>query len=93
MQEEEQKESEKEVKEQAEEVPDKVWDEQKRPLKDDEELEFDSSAYETLHRSKVEWPCLSLDVLVRERCGNTNWFPNQVIDPLNQDNSYFNEKI
>ena len=46
----------------------KVWNEAAEPLKDDEELDFDSSAYEMLHRANVEWPCLSLDVLVRERC-------------------------
>ena len=53
----------------------KVWDEGKNPLKDDEELEFDSSAYVTLHRSKVEWPCLSLDVMARDRCvPHKKWF-------------------
>ena len=47
----------------------------------DDELDFDASAYEMLHRSEVEWPCLSIDVLVRQRCpeanqpmGFKNWF-------------------
>jgi hypothetical protein len=29
----------------------KVWDDQKEPLKEDEELEYDGSAYQMLHRS------------------------------------------
>ena len=50
----------------------------KEPLKEDEELDYDGSAYEMLHRSKVEWPCLSLDVILPERCT-----PNGVSDPQN----------
>ena len=59
----------------------KVWDETKEPLKEGEELEYDGSAYVMLHRSKVEWPCLSIDYLVRERCTlnglapPATWFP------------------
>jgi len=60
-----------------------VWNDQKEPLKEDEELDFDASAYEMLHRSSVEWPCLSVDTLIRERIGgptgimNQNtWFPS-----------------
>lgn len=43
-----------------------------------------------LHRSKVEWPCLSIDFLLRERCamGGVHdqkvWFPayaNGVLNP------------
>jgi len=45
-----------------------VWDENKEPLKEGDELEYDGSAYVMLHRSKVEWPCLSIDYLIRERC-------------------------
>lgn len=65
----------------------KVWNEADEPLKDDEELDFDSSAYEMLHRANVEWPCLSLDVLVRERCqpdrhDHKTWFPSQVANSL-----------
>lgn len=60
-----------------------VWDEKKDPLKEGEELVFDGSAYEMLHRSHVEWPCLSIDFLIRERIGGapysysspTQWFP------------------
>ena len=67
-----------------------MWDESKEPLKEGEELEYDGSAYVMLHRSKVEWPCLSIDYLVRERCtmdGFTDpstWFTTQTngkLDP------------
>ena len=77
------------VPEEADQKP-RVWDETKEPLKEGEELEYDGSAYMMLHRSKVEWPCLSIDYLVRERCaidGMTApaaWFPKQVngqLDP------------
>lgn len=46
-----------------------VWDESKAPLQEGEELVFDNSAYQMLHRAKVEWPCLSLDVILRDRVG------------------------
>lgn len=72
-----------EKKEETETKAGQVWDEEKEPLKPDEELDFDSSAYEMLHRSEVEWPCLSLDILVRERCPEPqqdftfkDWFAN-----------------
>ena len=59
----------------------RIWNEKKEPLKEGEELEYDGSAYVMLHRSKVEWPCLSMDYLVRERCtmdgfaAPDSWFP------------------
>ena len=44
-----------------------LWDEIKNNnLKDGEVLDFDNDAYEMLHRSKVEWPCLSVDFLLKE---------------------------
>lgn len=44
-----------------------IWDEKdKSKLKENEELDFDNEAYEMLHRSKVEWPCMSLDFVVPE---------------------------
>lgn len=64
-----------------------VWNEAEEPLKPDEELDFDSSAYEMLHRSEVEWPCLSIDVLVRDRCpatgeafGFKDWFSSSSLN-------------
>ena len=61
-----------------------VWDDKTDPLKEDEELEYDGSAYQMLHRSQVEWPCLSMDFLLRERsCPDgvynaKQWFPSCV---------------
>ena len=44
-----------------------LWDEKKnKNLKEGEVLDFDNDAYEMLHRSKVEWPCLSVDFLLKE---------------------------
>jgi ribosome assembly protein RRB1 len=62
-----------------------IWDESKEPLQEGEELVFDNSAYQMLHRAKVEWPCLSIDVLLRDRINqnNNSWFPTyaQSLDP------------
>lgn len=58
-----------------------IWDETKEPLQEDEELVYDSSAYQMLHRAKVEWPCLSCDVILRDRVGlqdHSSWFPQYV---------------
>ena len=50
-----------------------IWDEKnKNNLKVNEELDFDNNAYEMLHRSKVEWPCLSIDFLIPENFSNKN---------------------
>ena len=46
-----------------------IWNDQTEPLKEDEELDYDASAYEMLHRVAVEMPCLSIDPLIRERIG------------------------
>ena len=44
-----------------------LWDEKKNnKLKEGEVLDYDNDAYEMLHRSKVEWPCLSVDFLLKE---------------------------
>lgn len=45
----------------------KVWNDKTEPLQEGEELEYDGSAYQMLHRSQCEWPCLSVDWLLRER--------------------------
>ena len=65
-----------------------IWNEKDQPVKEGEELVFDNSAYEMLHRAKVEWPCLSIDILVKERIGQTakeTWFPQHLhtLDPSN----------
>jgi len=43
-----------------------IWDEKKNKIKKDEELVFDNSAYEMLHRSNVTWPCFSVDWVLPE---------------------------
>ena len=44
-----------------------LWDDKKNnKLKEGETLDYDNDAYEMLHRSKVEWPCLSVDFLLKE---------------------------
>lgn len=64
-----------------------VWDESKVPLKEGEELVFDNSAYQMLHRAKVEWPCLSIDILQRDRIHSTtkeqasSFFPQYLHTP------------
>jgi len=57
-------------------------------LQEGEELVFDNSAYQMLHRAKVEWPCLSIDVLLKDRVNQhqmngNNWFPefSQTLNP------------
>ena len=51
-----------------------IWDEKqnKNLIKNNEELDFDNNAYEMLHRSKVEWPCLSIDFLIPENFEKSN---------------------
>ena len=76
----------------------KEGQEEAEELKEGEmEMDFDSSAYEMLHRTNVEWPCLSLDVLVRERCTENrtdrSWFPKQVGNALTPENSSFNKRL
>ena len=66
--------------------PKEIWDETKAPLQEGEELVFDNSAYQMLHRAKVEWPCLSIDILLPDRIRDrtySKWFPNYVhtLDP------------
>jgi hypothetical protein len=71
-----------------------IWDENKQPLAEDEELVFDNSAYEMLHRSKVEWPCLSIDFLLRDRITQNNdksWYP-QHLHSLNPENTVVDKR-
>jgi len=50
-----------------------LWDEKKNnKLKEGEILDYDNDAYEMLHRSKVEWPCLSVDFLLKENSSLSN---------------------
>jgi hypothetical protein len=40
-----------------------VWDPSKHPLEEDEELDYDRSAYKAMHELGVEWPSLSFDIV------------------------------
>lgn len=43
-----------------------IWDEKNTKMDKDEEVVFDNSAYEMLHRSNVTWPCFSIDWVLPE---------------------------
>lgn len=45
-----------------------VWRPGIDPVGEDEELEYDPTAYDCLHRFNLEWPCLSFDI-VRDNLG------------------------
>ena len=45
-----------------------VWNPATRPLEEGEELIYEPSAYDMLHRLNSEWPCLSFDIL-RDQLG------------------------
>jgi ribosome assembly protein RRB1 len=45
-----------------------VWRPGLDPLGEDEELDYDPTAYDCLHRFALEWPCLSFD-MVRDGLG------------------------
>ena len=51
-----------------------------------------------LHRSKVEWPCLSIDFLLKDRCafGGVHdqklWFPSYCNGVLNKDECVLDSK-
>ena len=48
-------------------VPKKVEENKKMIEESKEELAYDSSAYEMLHKVNLEWPCLSIDFVLPER--------------------------
>ena len=52
-----------------------MWRPDLHPLGEDEELEFDPSAYDALHAFQLEWPCLSFDILADE-LGSERQFPH-----------------
>jgi ribosome assembly protein RRB1 len=50
-------------------------------LAQDEELVYDNSAYEMIHRANVEWPSLTIDILTSNRFDKSSydtWFPDHV---------------
>lgn len=42
-----------------------VWRPGIDPIGEDEELEYDSTAYDCFHRLQLDWPCLRYGVLLR----------------------------
>lgn len=57
-----------EIKEKPKKTTDtvKVWNEKVEKVNKDEDLVFDNSAYQMLHRSTVDWPCYSVDWILPE---------------------------
>lgn len=88
-------------KKEAKQQPKEIWNDLAEPLKEDEELVYDSSAYEMMHKSNVEWPCLSCDPIIRERSitgpmGTSNlktWFPGQMCGALDPNESAFDKRL
>ncbi|KXZ51975.1 hypothetical protein GPECTOR_11g97 [Gonium pectorale] len=56
----------------------KVWRPGIDPVDEDEELEYDPTAYDCLHRFEVDWPCLSFDILKDDLGGPRSSFPHTV---------------
>ncbi|VDM37682.1 unnamed protein product [Toxocara canis] len=46
-----------------------------RPLKEDEEWEFDPEAYRQFHSFETKWPCLSFDTIIDDLGENRSEFP------------------
>ena len=77
-----------EEKEEVEEIkPNKIsvtlFDETNKKLDDkNEQLDFDNNAYDMLHRSKVEWPCMTIDFVIPENFDRNNiaqfYQPNKI---------------
>ena len=67
-----------EEKEQGDDIkPNKIsvtiFDEKNKKLDDkNEQLDFDNNAYDMLHRSKVEWPCMTIDFVIPENFDRKN---------------------
>lgn len=64
-----------ETQEEVKQEPQRVWRPGVDTLGTDEKLDYDSKAYHTFHQMKVEWPCLTFDIL-RDSLGmNRTKFP------------------
>lgn len=61
-----------------EQQPTKVWQPGVDGMDDDEQLEFDPSAYDCLHGFHLGWPCLSFDFLRDELGLVRNEFPHSL---------------
>lgn len=50
-------------------------------LNEEEQLVYENSAYQMIHRANCEWPCLTIDVLLNDRLNfseSDSWFPGSV---------------
>ena len=52
-----------------------IWNPETQPLGEDEQLDYDSSAYLLYHAMQVQWPCLSFDILQDQLGGLRTKFP------------------
>jgi ribosome assembly protein RRB1 len=55
-----------------------VWRPGIDPLGEDEELDYDPTAYDCLHKFALEWPCLSFDIVRDDLGGPRSTFPHTV---------------
>ena len=55
-----------------------VWRPGVDGMEEDEELEYDPTAYDCLHAWSLEWPCLSFDVIRDELGENRTHFPHSL---------------
>lgn len=53
-----------------------VWRPGTDSITNDEKLDYDSTAYHMLHRMRVDWPCLSFDVLPDQLGAFRNKYPH-----------------
>jgi len=60
-----------------------IWNEEAK-INEDEKLNYDNEAYEMLHRSMPEWPCMSVDFLLPEN------FSGQISNFYSTDKSRYN---
>ncbi|KAG2490584.1 hypothetical protein HYH03_010978 [Edaphochlamys debaryana] len=56
----------------------KVWRPGIDEVAEDEELAYDPTAYDCLHRFQLDWPCLSFDILRDDLGGPRSSFPHTV---------------
>eukprot|EP00854_Cymbomonas_tetramitiformis_P007419 gene7419-8832_t len=56
-----------------------VWRPGVDELAEDEELEFDSSAYDCLHAFRLEWPCLSCSIIPDELGPDRKTWPHSML--------------
>ncbi|KAJ9530838.1 hypothetical protein QJQ45_028716 [Haematococcus lacustris] len=56
-----------------------VWRPGVDPVGEDEELDYDRTAYDCLHRLELDWPCLSFDLIKDDLGGPRSTFPHSLL--------------